>query len=532
MKVGEKRCGACIKPTSGSPTGLKKHLETHNISLDAAEPPQCKQAKIEHYMGVELIPPGLKRDVAELVAVRLMPVNWLIASNVLRRWAHATWKTELPLAHKTLWKWVEEVVNVAKTKIFELMEAQKSMPALDADEWTSSNGKRFINVNAHINGQIYSLGLARIDEKANADFLSSLVQKKMKEFKVNAVFMTTDGASVMSKMCKNINLIQQKCFLHGINLAIRDTVYNSEAIDEPLPIEITESDDSDVLESVDLPTEDIELRPTLKSLIDKVRTCLKKFMGGNKMDALYKITERIGTESVAVVLDVKTRWNSLLPMLRCFVKLFTALRTYASENDEEFQFTFSDKENLTKVADMLEHVELAIKEIGKEDANLMSADISVTKCCTKLDEIDTDLAREMNTNLIFRYTQRRQVYSDILWKLEGMDKMDIRNLFYHPPSEESMIELQQILKPVDKVSIADADPLDIAKNPEKYKASYFDKDLLINVLRSVKPSSISCERAFSVCARVMIPIRAKLAGEKLDWIIFLNHFFVKNLHIK
>ena len=48
---------------------------------------------------------------------------------------------------------------------------------------------------------------------------------KIDEFQQSEMSITTDIAAVMNSMRQQINLLQQKCQLHGVNLAIKDILY-------------------------------------------------------------------------------------------------------------------------------------------------------------------------------------------------------------------------------------------------------------------------------------------------------------------
>ena len=212
VKEDSKICGAVIKTTSGSPTGLKKHLANfHKNSISVSEPAP-KQVKITNFHGVELFSDSFKKDLAILVAKDLLPPYKICNSEILRKWAFSHWKTEIPRCSKTIWKIVEEYVQFTQAKIMNHCLSVEKYPALTADEWTCRMGQRFLNVNIHFDQKQFNLGLMRIDQAANAGFLSSLIQSKIDEYGINCLFITTDGASVMGAVAKKLHIYQQKCF--------------------------------------------------------------------------------------------------------------------------------------------------------------------------------------------------------------------------------------------------------------------------------------------------------------------------------
>ena len=50
-------------------------------------------------------------------------------------------------------------------------------------------------------------------------------------------------------------------------------------------------------------------------------------------------------------------------------------------------------------------------------------------------------------------------------------------------------------------------------------------DKFVKDLISISPTSISCERCFSVSSNIVTPIRARLAPDFVDCIIFLKYFY-------
>ena len=101
--------------------------------------------------------------------------------------------------------------------------------SLTFDEWMSIKNPRYLNVNAHIEDEFWSLGLARVVGSLPAEKSIELVQKVYKQFMLNydedVVCITTDGVSVMQKVERLSNCDQQFCIVHGIQLGVLDVLY-------------------------------------------------------------------------------------------------------------------------------------------------------------------------------------------------------------------------------------------------------------------------------------------------------------------
>ena len=75
--------------------------------------------------------------------------------------------------------------------------------ALSLDEYTSSQCRRYMNINVHDVNEHWSLGMTRVSHSLNYSRIIEMVSKRLEEFgldfKLHIVGCTTDGASVMVK---------------------------------------------------------------------------------------------------------------------------------------------------------------------------------------------------------------------------------------------------------------------------------------------------------------------------------------------
>ena len=117
-----------------------------------------------------------------------------------------------------------------------------------------------------------------------------------------------------------------------------------------------------------------------KAVIKKIRKENRKFQKSPLLsDQLEQFVN--GTSSgVKLVLDNKTRWNSILRMLRNFLKLEPALKAYyGNYSREKGDFPLSQSEiGLTKeIVTTLGHVELCTMRLSKDDATMYKADLAL-----------------------------------------------------------------------------------------------------------------------------------------------------------
>ena len=103
--------------------------------------------------------------------------------------------------------------------------------SLSLDEYTSSQCRRYMNINVHDVNEHWSLGMIRVSHSINYSRIIEMVSKRLEEFglecKVHIVGCTTDGASVMVKFGKEITSFSyhQQCIAHCIYLAVCDILY-------------------------------------------------------------------------------------------------------------------------------------------------------------------------------------------------------------------------------------------------------------------------------------------------------------------
>lgn len=76
-----------------------------------------------------------------------------------------------------------------------------------------------------------NLGLVRVNGSMPAERCVELIDNQLKEYELSfdkhIVCITTDGASVMTKVEKIIKSNQQLCLVHGIQLAVIKVLYST-----------------------------------------------------------------------------------------------------------------------------------------------------------------------------------------------------------------------------------------------------------------------------------------------------------------
>ena len=97
---------------------------------------------------------------------------------------------------------------------------------------------RYLTVNVHHSAAILGdskvapLGLVRVDDRATGQFLKELVTARFEDFGLTEkdfAAAVTDGAKNVLRAVRLMELRQQKCFVHGLDLVVRRVIYGKDA---------------------------------------------------------------------------------------------------------------------------------------------------------------------------------------------------------------------------------------------------------------------------------------------------------------
>lgn len=99
-------------------------------------------------------------------------------------------------------------------------------------EWTSVRNRRYMVINVHeFEEKFWCLGLVRVYVTMPAEKCVKHLRERLDQFELNLdrdiVGICTDGASVMGKVGKLISAEHQKCWAHGVHLAVHNVIYKA-----------------------------------------------------------------------------------------------------------------------------------------------------------------------------------------------------------------------------------------------------------------------------------------------------------------
>lgn len=248
---------------------------------------------------------------------------------------------------------------------------------------------------------IWNLGLKRIKGSATAirckkTLISSLNDVGL-DLQSNIACIVSDGAAVMTCLGKHcFPASQQLCYAHAIQLAVLDVLYSikldatfefaeenfvNEDDDDRDDLEsflnsVTEEEEADERLQLEQEIEfDDQMDITLKSLLKKVRKIVRIFRKSPlENESLQEFVEDNHGKGLNLILDVRTRWNSLHTMLERFVLLKSSIQKAVVDLKEPIEISNNEFKILKELLDALTPIKLTVEALCKQNTNLIMAD--------------------------------------------------------------------------------------------------------------------------------------------------------------
>ncbi len=451
-----------------SPSTFKYHLEhKHLIKIDvvsgsanlkSGQPTLLKHFRKPEAKNAEVV-------VSRLTAVSRIPFKTLADSEDIKRGWNAQ-GLKIPRTRTG----IRDMVMCFGNKKREELESSISMKvksgdrfSLTTDEWTSERNRRYMGLNLHHIGSANGLGMVRVNGSMPADKGLELIIEKLGQFgldlKKHIVALTTDGASVMKKLGRQSGILHQLCHSHGIHLAVVDVLYkkledenNNEYEHGEDDVAEADQEDSDDDDNSDDEDQDqflelaahgnaTPLSDDVSVLIKKVRKIAKFFRRSPvKNDMLQREAKRQLGKELALILDSKTRWNSMLAMLKRFLELKDVIPGVLRELSVNDLFLEEDElESLVSLKESLDLIEVGVLALGRRDTSLSKADKIFEFLLANLQQQTTVIGHKLFEAVKLRIEERRDPsISGLLLFLEDPDGYDSSSslLLEYPPKND------------------------------------------------------------------------------------------------
>lgn len=582
--------GKIIKCTGGSTKGLHTHLSaahptvSRQTSVQSDSAPALKKPKLQQqllsFSSGEI---SMQARLARLTAVSNIPFRVLAESEDIRDlFNHRYGINALPRSTATISKIVTNYATSVTAQIIENLRKRKAMNAkfsLSFDEWTSVRGRRYMNINVHDYDQqhgrtFYNLGLIRIDGPLNHTACLKLVCDRLAlyglDLETDIIAFCTDGAALMVRVGKDAKVLHQLCYSHAIHLAVCDVLYKNPFCEEvaggTTHIDCTDEEfDTDDETSTTLVA---DFQPAIGDCIKKVRKIVTFFHRSSVAnDKLQFFIQAGNGHELELIIDCRTRWNSLLAMLERYTKLHSFVRqALIALSKEPLALTDQECNVMKNVCSALLPVKTAVDGLNRRDCDLVVANRVIDFVIMKLKKAteESSFASNLCQRLTARMAERTKIMTEVLLFLESGDLQrltvqQVTDFIFSlvnnskfgvemisaasssaqdsvvtelEPKTESTLEeeLQQFLDSKASHPRNEASSLEsiVQMEVDRLLATKVRGKLLTIVagwLHSIPPTSVECERAFSVAGTFASKIRNRISDRALNDMCILKWFF-------
>ena len=441
-------CGDIIQCRGGSTSPLINHLKRHSIMIckrTSVRDGECVDVSSKKIMQQSSLSSFFKNvTIGELLgkcaAKDGFSLNAILKSEALKEFIQKrgyVMPRSATTIHKHILDYYQLKIDDLKNKLH-MLKAHGNKFSITVDEWTDISVKRYLNVTLHSKDDTYNLGLVQIHGSCTAETTQMLVKTKLMQFELDfsdIVASTHDGASVMQKYGRLIEAENQLCYNHAIHLSVVKVFYKE--TEEVMLDNITEefyesdSDDLDEIKLQSITTNkiidnninfideyrienyiNISLRQeNIKISLGESRILIKFFKKSSVRKAiLQKYVKVQEGKELSLLLDCKTRWNSLVPMIERLLKLkFCISRALHDIGQMDHLYSEANFLVLENILNILKPIELGVVELSRRGATLLTAEGVFKFIFKKLNEINTEISKNMLITLKQNISKRRNV---------------------------------------------------------------------------------------------------------------------------
>ncbi|CAK8695489.1 unnamed protein product [Clavelina lepadiformis] len=303
-----------------------------------------------------------------------------------------------------------------------------------------------------------------------------------------------------------------------------------------------------------------------------------------KNEILQKhIQAQLNTE-LKLILDLKTRWNSLLEMIKTFVRAEKCIRMALVEIGTSITITDAEIKILRDLIDVLEPVKHAVDELCRRDATLLTAERIHEFVLKTLSNSNSAYSASLKSHLEVRIKERRNVCLVHLVeylhdpnflienKLVTFGEYGNRNKMYAlaatlmqkliaaakpgPGEDSQLISLasttvcrgssrESLKEELERAIMSASTPVS-ATRPSSTPSPNLNRRMvqkeceseasgkrpanlqtLYEALLTIQPTSVEAERAFSACGLFVTKLRSRLQDSTIDALCFIRRALQK-----
>ena len=255
----------------------------------------------------------------------------------------------------------------------------------------------------------------------------------------------------MKKYAELNEIENQFCINHAIHLAVVDTFYKKNNLVD----KISDSDNSDDEDenqfnsftgdqnlNIDHDIDNIEYSLVedlnINEILQNFRKIVRFFRKSPvRNDILQRYVEEKEGKKLKLILDCRTRWNSLIPMMERLVQLKVCLKNALEEMGHQDLYNENNFNVLENLITILKPTELAVKELSKSTSTLLTAEGVLAFLFTQMKQNSTTLGKFFYNSLKIRISERRNKVLITLYKFlqsGNLPQTDLIELPYSPKS--------------------------------------------------------------------------------------------------
>ncbi|KAJ8720677.1 hypothetical protein PYW08_006142 [Mythimna loreyi] len=232
-----------------------------------------------------------------------------------------------------------------------------------------------------------------------------------------------------------------------------------------------------------------ELIPRYDDLLQKVRKVVQLFKRSpTKYDIyLQKYVKEDTGKELSLILDCRTRWNSLLAMIERVYKLKVCIDKALIDIGSDLKFNDLEWSRIKDLIDSLQPFKLAVETLCRRDSTLLTAETTLKFVLEKLLTYDTALSTDLSEALHARIKERRTIVTGILIYLQNPKKYQedlnrAENTFTMPKKKDIRLEMKKILERFNQDNNSDksVELVDVEETVEKsLDLESLEKDLTL-----------------------------------------------------
>ncbi|XP_066966369.1 zinc finger BED domain-containing protein 4-like [Macrobrachium rosenbergii] len=332
-------------------------------------------AKKEGYKEGGLKKQQLDKLLIKMIATDLQPIS-IVEDKGFKNFVHGldpryVMPSRRDLTRKYLPALYEEAVKQVQGDLRDTPHV-----SLTTDLWTSRQTRGFITVTAHyitsewrLKSSVLETARLKVDHTAEniADELRRICTQWEIMDKVCCI-ITDNAANIVAAVTKHLQVKQQPCFAHTLNLVVQDSIKNSN-----------------------------EIRVSQ----EKIKRIVSFFHHSVKAtDKLSEIQTQNGVERKKLMMDVDTRWNSTFYMMERFLEQHEAITTTLCLLGKSSMCLSSEELDIVKSAVLLlGPFEEATREMSTEKMTSLSKVIPIARALQQCINSNADTRTGFDTEL-------------------------------------------------------------------------------------------------------------------------------------